>query len=54
MDFDTAILLAMTVSAYCWYISFGIIEERKEIKAREREAVEGRLRRERVNKLFGK
>jgi len=54
MDFDTAILLAMTLSAYCWYISFGIREERKEIKAREREAVECMQRQERVNKLFGR
>jgi len=54
MEFDTAIILAMTACAYCWFISLGIIEQRNEIKAREREEMVRRQRAERVNKLFGR
>jgi len=54
MDFDTVIILAMTACAYCWFISFGIIEQKNEIKARERAEMERRQRAERVNKLFGR
>jgi len=54
MDFDTAILLAMTACAYGWFVSFGIREQRKEIKAQKQEEIERRQRAERVNKLFGR
>jgi len=54
MDLDTAILLVMTGCAYCWFISFGILEEKKEIKAREREEIIRLQRAERVRKLFGR
>ena len=54
MDLDTAIILAMTGCAYCWFISFGILEERKEIKAREREQIERLQRNERIRRLFGR
>jgi len=54
MDFDTAILLAMTACAYCWYISFGIIQQRNEVKAREREEMARLQRAERLKKLFGR
>lgn len=54
MDFDTAILLAMTACAYCWFISFGIIQERKDIKAREREELDRLRRAERVKKIYGR
>jgi hypothetical protein len=54
MDFDTAILLAMTACAYCWFISLGILQERKEIKAREKEDLERRQRAARLNRLFGR
>jgi hypothetical protein len=54
MDLDTAILLAMTVCAYLWFVSIGIFQEKKEIKAREREEVERLQRQERLRKLFGR
>lgn len=54
MDFDTAILLAVTACAYCWFISFGIIEERREVKAREKEEIDRLQRAERVKKLVGR
>lgn len=54
MEFDTVILLAMTAGAYCWYVSFGILEARKEIKALEQEEVERQRRDARVDKLFGR
>ncbi len=40
MDFDAALLFAMTVSAFGWFISIRLVEKRKHIKARqEREVV---------------
>lgn len=54
MDFDTAILLAMTACAYFWFISIGILQEKKEIKARERGEIERLKRQQRLRKLFGR
>lgn len=54
MDFDTAILLVVTACAYCWFISFGIIEERKENKELEKKELDRLQRAERVKKLFGR
>lgn len=54
MDFDTAVLLAMTACACGWYISFGIVEQKREVKAREREELERRKRVERLKKIFGR
>ena len=54
MDLDTAILLGMTACAYCWFVSIGILEERKEIKEREKEAIAHLERQERIKKLFGR
>lgn len=52
MDFDTAIILGLTACAYVWFISIGIFEERKEIKAQELEAVKRRQRAEHLKKLY--
>jgi len=54
MDLDTVILLVMTACAYCWFISFGIREEKREIKAREQEIVDRRKREEHMKRLYGK
>lgn len=54
MGFDTVILIAMTACAIFWYISFGIYEERKEIRAREQERIDRLKRAKRLNKLFGR
>lgn len=52
MEFDTAVLLGLTACAYCWFISIGIFEERKLIKARELEEVKRRQRAEHLKKLY--
>lgn len=54
MGFDTVILIAMTACAVFWYISFGIREERKEIRAREQERADRMKRAEHLKKLFGR
>ena len=54
MDLDTAVLLFLTTCAYCWFISFGIREERREVKAREQAEVVRLQRAERLRKLFGR
>lgn len=54
MDVDTAILLVATACAYGWFVSFGILEQRREVKAREQERIEQLRRSERLSKLFGK
>jgi hypothetical protein len=54
MDLDTAVLLAMTACAYFWFISFGIREEKKEIKAREQEVINRKKREEHMKRLFGR
>lgn len=54
MDLDTTILLVMTGCAYCWFVSFGILEQRREIKAEEQEKIDRYKRAERVKKLFGR
>jgi hypothetical protein len=52
MDFDTVVLLGLTACAYCWFISIGIFEERREIKAREQEAIKRQQRAEHLNRLY--
>ncbi len=54
MDLDTAILLALTACAYCWFVLTGIFEQKSEIKAHEKEETERLQRAERLKKLFGK
>jgi len=54
MDVDTVVLLAVTACAYCWFVSFGIREQRKEIKARKKERIDQLRREERLKKLFGR
>jgi hypothetical protein len=54
MDLDTAILLAMTACAYCWFIWTGILEEKNENKARAQEEIERLQRAERLKKLGGR
>ena len=54
MDFDTAVLLALTTCAYGWFISFGIREQRQEVKAREQAEIVRLQRAKRLHKLFGR
>ena len=51
VDLDTAVLLAMVTCAYGWFISIGIFEERKEIKARQQAEIAPKQRVRRVEKL---
>ena len=54
MDVDTAILLVATACAYVWFVSCGILEQRREDKAREQEKIKQLHRNERLRRLFGK
>lgn len=54
MDVDTVILMVLTACAYAWFISFGILEEKKEVKARKKEIADRKNREERLRKLFGR
>jgi hypothetical protein len=54
VDVDTMILLALTASAFAWYMSFSISEGRKEIKTRDQEALERLQRAERLKRLYNK
>lgn len=52
MDLDTAILFAITACAYGWFISKGILDGRREIKAQEQEEIERLQRAERLKRLY--
>ena len=54
MDADTAILLVATACAYGWFVSFGILEQRREVKMREQERIEQSRCDKRVRRLSGK
>lgn len=54
MDVDTTILLVATACAYGWFVSFGILEQRREVKAQEQERLEQLRRSKRLKELFGK
>jgi hypothetical protein len=51
MDFDTALLLAVTVIAFGWFFSIRINEERKYIKACQEKEIDRMQRAERVKIL---
>lgn len=54
MEFDTALLIVMIACAICWYISFGIREQREEVRALEQERIDRLKRAERLKKLCGR
>ncbi|MFV0436869.1 MAG: hypothetical protein ACK5PS_05690 [Desulfopila sp.] len=54
MDIDTVVLLILTAGAFGWWLSLGICEQRREMRAREKENAEQQKRQERLKKLFGR
>ena len=51
MDFDTALLLAVTAIAFGWFFSIRINEEKKYIKACQEQEIDCMQRAERVKIL---